>query len=45
MSQYKKNNSNQEKLENPIDFRSDTVTFPSKEMLASIDNTKLGYDV
>ena len=45
MSQYKKNNSNQEKLENPIDFRSDTVTFPSKEMLASIDNTKLGDDV
>ena len=36
MSQYKKNISNQEKLESPIDFRSDTVTLPSHEMLASI---------
>ena len=45
MSQYKKNISNQEKLESPIDFRSDTVTLPSHEMLASIDNTKLGDDV
>jgi len=45
MSQYKRNIGNQEKLENPIDFRSDTITLPSNEMLASIDNTKLGDDV
>jgi len=45
MSQYKRNINNHEKLENPIDFRSDTVTLPSKEMLRSLDTKKLGDDV
>ncbi len=45
MSQYKKNINNNQKLNNPIDFRSDTVTLPSKEMLRSINNAKLGDDV
>jgi len=47
MSQYKRNTNNPEirKLENPIDFRSDTVSLPSKEMLQCIEKAKLGDDV
>ena len=47
MSQYKRNTNNPEirKLENPIDFRSDTVSLPSKEMLQCVENAKLGDDV
>ena len=47
MNQYKRNTNNPEirELENPIDFRSDTVTLPSKEMLQCIENAKLGDDV
>ena len=45
MSQYKKNINNIQKLKNPIDFRSDTVTLPSSEMLNCINNAKLGDDV
>ena len=47
MNQYKRNTNNLEirELENPIDFRSDTVTLPSKEMLQCIENVKLGDDV
>ena len=47
MNQYKRNTNNPEirELENPIDFRSDTVTSPSKEMLQSIKRAKLGDDV
>ena len=32
-------------LKNLIDFRSDTVTLPSKEMLQNIQNARLGDDV
>ena len=32
-------------LKNPIDFRSDTVTLPSNDMLQSIQRAKLGDDV
>ena len=47
MSQYKRNTNNPEirELENPIDFRSDTVSLPSKEMLQCVENAKLGDDV
>ena len=47
MSQYKRNTNNPEirELENPIDFRSDTVSLPSKEMLQCIEKAKLGDDV
>ena len=47
MNQYKRNTNNPEirELENPIDFRSDTVTLPSKDMLQSIQKAKLGDDV
>jgi len=47
MSQYKRNTNNPEirELENPIDFRSDTVSLPSKEMLQCVKNAKLGDDV
>ena len=44
MSQYKRNTNNPEirELENPIDFRSDTVSLPSKEMLQCVEKAKLG---
>ena len=47
MNQYKRNTNTPEirELANPIDFRSDTVTLPSKEMLQCIENAKLGDDV
>ena len=47
MNQYKRNTNNPDirELENPIDFRSDTVTLPSKDMLKSIQKAKLGDDV
>ena len=47
MSQYKRDTNNPEirELENPIDFRSDTVSLPSKEMLQCVENAKLGDDV
>ena len=47
MNQYKRNitNSGLQKLKNSIDFRSDTVTLPSKDMLKSIQKAKLGDDV
>jgi threonine aldolase len=47
MNQYKRNTNNPEirELENPIDFRSDTVSLPSKEMLQCVENAKLGDDV
>ena len=47
MSQYKLNTQHSERinLKNPIDFRSDTVTLPSKEMLQSIQDASLGDDV
>ena len=47
MNQYKRNitNSGLQKLKNSIDFRSDTVTLPSKDMLQSIQKAKLGDDV
>ena len=47
MNQYKRNitNSGLQKLKNSIDFRSDTVTLPSKDMLKSIQKSKLGDDV
>ena len=47
MSQYKRNTNNPEirELENPIDFRSDTVSLPSKEMLQCVEKAKLGDDV
>ena len=47
MSQYKRNTNNPgiRELENPIDFRSDTVSLPSKEMLQCVENAKLGDDV
>jgi threonine aldolase len=47
MNQYKRNSSHSRKNEfkNLIDFRSDTVTFPSKEMLSSIQEAKMGDDV
>ena len=47
MSQYKRNTNNPEirELENPIDFRSDTVSLPSKEMLQCVENARLGDDV
>ena len=32
-------------MKNIIDFRSDTVTLPSNEMLKCIENTRLGDDV
>ena len=47
MNQYKRNTNNPDirELENPIDFRSDTVSLPSKEMLQCVENAKLGDDV
>ena len=47
MSQYNLNTQHSERinLKNPIDFRSDTVTLPSKEMLQSIQDASLGDDV
>ena len=47
INQYKRNTNNPEirELENPIDFRSDTVSLPSKEMLQCVENAKLGDDV
>jgi len=47
MNQYKRNSSHSRKNEfkNLIDFRSDTVTLPSKEMLSSIQEAKMGDDV
>ena len=47
INQYKRNTNNPEirGLENPIDFRSDTFTLPSKDMLQSIQRAKLGDDV
>ncbi len=47
MSQYKRNTNNPgiRELENPIDFRSDTVSLPSKEMLHCVEKAKLGDDV
>ena len=47
MNQYKRNTNNPKirELENPIDFRSDTVSLPSKEMLQCVENAKLGDDV
>ena len=47
MSQYKRNTNNPEirELENPIDFRSDTVSLPSKEMIQCVEKAKLGDDV
>jgi threonine aldolase len=47
MNQYKRNSSHSRKSEfkNLIDFRSDTVTLPSKEMLSAIQDAKMGDDV
>ena len=47
MNQYKRNSKYSQKNEfkNLIDFRSDTVTLPSKEMLLSIQDAKMGDDV
>ena len=47
MNQYTSNKhlSQQVNLKHPIDFRSDTVTLPSKEMLQNIQNASLGDDV
>ena len=47
MNQYSSNTSHSQKmhLKKLIDFRSDTVTLPSKEMLQNIQNAKLGDDV
>ena len=47
MNQYNSNISHSQKisLKNPIDFRSDTVTLPSNEMLECIENARLGDDV
>ncbi len=47
MNQYTSNTSHSQKNEfnNLIDFRSDTVTLPSKEMLQNIQNARLGDDV
>ena len=47
MNQYSSNTSHSQKmhLKNLIDFRSDTVTLPSKEMLQNIQNARLGDDV
>ena len=47
MNQYNSNTSHSQKisLKNPIDFRSDTVTLPSNEMLECIENARLGDDV
>ena len=47
MNQYNSNTSHSQKisLKNPIDFRSDTVTLPSNEMLQGIENARLGDDV
>ena len=47
MNQYSANTSHSQKmhLKNLIDFRSDTVTKPSKEMLQNIQNARLGDDV
>ena len=47
MNQYKRNSSHSRKNEfkNLIDFRSDTVTLPSKEMLSAIQDAKMGDDV
>jgi threonine aldolase len=47
MNQYSSNTHHSQKINliNPIDFRSDTVTLPSKKMLKSIQNARLGDDV
>ena len=47
MNQYKRNSGHSRKNEfkNLIDFRSDTVTLPSKEMLSSIQEARMGDDV
>jgi threonine aldolase len=47
MNQYNSNTSHSQKisLKNPIDFRSDTVTLPSNEMLEGIEYARLGDDV
>ena len=47
MNQYKRNSSLSQNREfkNLIDFRSDTVTLPSREMLSSIQDAKIGDDV
>jgi len=47
MNQYKRNSSHSRKSEfkNLIDFRSDTVTLPSKKMLSAIQDAKMGDDV
>ena len=47
MNQYTSNTSHSKKnkINNLIDFRSDTVTLPSKEMLQNIQNARLGDDV
>ena len=47
MNQYKRNSSHSRKSEfkNLIDFRSDTVTLPSNEMLSAIQDAKMGDDV
>ena len=47
MNQYTANKKHSQKInfKNPIDFRSDTVTLPSIEMLQGIQNARLGDDV
>ena len=47
MNQYSSNKNHPQKINfnNPIDFRSDTVTLPSNDMLRSIENAQLGDDV
>jgi len=47
MNQYTSNTSHSKKnkINNLIDFRSDTVTLPSNEMLQNIQNARLGDDV
>ena len=47
MNQYNSNKNHPQKInfKNPIDFRSDTVTLPSNDMLRSIENAQLGDDV
>ena len=47
MNQYNSNKNHPQRINfiNPIDFRSDTVTLPSNDMLRSIENAQLGDDV